>query len=95
MGANYDIELGGGYSLLPSVNWNYIDDTWVSTSNDPRGFQKAHSIVNAGLTLSAPADWSLSLDCNNCFDDTYITSVLIYPYINAPGSWSLKLRYEF
>ena len=33
-------------------------DSWVSTSNDPRGFQKGHSIVNAGLTLRSPDRWS-------------------------------------
>lgn len=95
VGANYSLDLGRGYSLQPAVNWNYIGDTWVSTSNDPRGFQKAHSIVNGGLTLRSDRGWSLGLECNNCFDDTYITSFLIYPYLNAPGSWLARLRYEF
>jgi iron complex outermembrane receptor protein len=95
VGVNYELQLGGGYTLQPAVNWNYISDTWVATSNDPRGFQKAHSIVNGGITLRSPDRWSLAVECNNCFDDTYITSFLIYPYLNAPGSWMVRLRYDF
>lgn len=95
VGANYSIDLGGSYSLDPSVNWNYVSGTWVSTSNDVRGFQAAHSLVNAGLTLRSDKGWSLGLECNNCFNSVYKTSFLIYPYLNAPGSWMIRGRYSF
>ena len=95
LGANYSFDLGNRLSLQPSVNWNYTSGTWVATSNDPRGFQPAHSLFNAGLTLRSGSGWSLGVECNNCFDKTYITSFLIYPYLNNPGSWMVRARYEF
>lgn len=95
VGGSYNWELGNGFSLQPSVNWNYISSTWVSTSNDPRGYQPGHSVVNAGLTLRSEAGWSLGLECNNCFDDLYMTSFLIYPYLSEPGRWMARLRYDF
>jgi len=95
LGANYNLELGGGWALQPSVNWNYTSSNWVSTSNDPRGFQDAHSIVNAGLILKSNANWSIGVECSNCFDSVYKTSFLIYPYLNSPGSWMVRTRYNF
>lgn len=95
LGVSYKADLGGGYSLSPTVNWRFVDDTWVSTSNDPRGFQKAYNLINAGLTLDTPDNWSLGIECSNCFDKVYRTSYLIYPYLNAPGSWMVRARYRF
>lgn len=94
-GINYEAQLGGGYTLTPSVNWRYTTETWVSTSNDPKGYQGGYSLVNAGLTLRSPDRWSVGVECNNCFDKEYWTSFLIYPYLNSPGSWMVKARYEF
>ncbi len=95
VGASYNWELGNGLSLQPAVNWNYISSTWVSTSNDPRGFQPGHSVVNGGVTLRSESGWSLGLECNNCFDDLYMTSFLIYPYLSDPGRWMARMRYNF
>ncbi|QIG78856.1 TonB-dependent receptor [Stakelama tenebrarum] len=95
LGFNYTAELGSGYSITPSVNWRYVSDTWVSTSNDMRGFQEGYSIFNAGLTFRMPSNVSLTLECSNCFDEVYRTSFLIYPYLNQPGSWMARARYDF
>ncbi|HET9427377.1 MAG TPA: TonB-dependent receptor [Allosphingosinicella sp.] len=95
VGFNYSYDLGGGLALEPSVNWVYVSDSWVSTSNDPRGLQKSHSLVNAGLTLRGDDRWSVGIECNNCFDDVYRTSFLIYPYLSAPGSWMVRTRFNF
>ena len=95
VGASYNWELGNGLSIQPAVNWNYISSTWVSTSNDPRGYQPGHSVVNGGVTLRSEDGWSLGLECNNCFDDLYMTSFLIYPYLSDPGRWMARLRYDF
>ncbi|WP_286774036.1 MULTISPECIES: TonB-dependent receptor [unclassified Sphingomonas] len=95
LGANYSFDLGGGYSLQPSANWNYISGTWVSTSNDKAGFQPAHSLFNGGLTLASDAGWSVGVECSNCFNSTYKTSFLIYPYLNNPGTWMARVRYNF
>lgn len=95
LGVSYTADLGNGYTLSPSVNWRYVDDTWVSTSNDPKGFQDDYNIVNAGITLRTPNNWSVSVECSNCFDEIYRTSFLIYPYLSNPGSWMIRTRYEF
>lgn len=95
LGANYSFDLGGGYSLQPSANWNYVSGTWVSTSNDIAGFQPAHSLFNGGLTLAADAGWSVGVECSNCFNSTFKTSFLIYPYLNNPGTWMARVRYNF
>ncbi|WP_298669769.1 TonB-dependent receptor [uncultured Sphingomonas sp.] len=95
LGGSYSFDLGGGYSLQPSANWNYISGTWVATSNDKAGFQPAHSLVNAGLTLGSDSGWSFGVECSNCFDSTYKTSFLIYPYLNNPGTWMARARYNF
>jgi iron complex outermembrane receptor protein len=96
LGGNYTFLLGNDFSLEPSVNWNYISGTWVSTFGAPTGYQPGHSIVNAGLTLrSAQHGWSLSVECNNCFNDRYRASFLIFPYFNNPGTWMLRAGYKF
>lgn len=95
VGFNYSHDLGGGMRLEPSVNWVYVSESWVSTSNDPRGFQEGHSLVNAGLTLRIGERLSVGVECTNCFDDVYRTSYLIYPYLSAPGSWMIRTRFNF
>jgi iron complex outermembrane receptor protein len=96
VGVNYTFLLNHDLSLEPSVNWNYVSGTWVSTFGDPTGFQPAHSIVNAGLTMrSAQHGLSLGVECNNCFNARYKTSFLIWPYLNNPGTWMARLGYNF
>ncbi len=95
VGINYAFDLGSGWQLQPSGNWNYVSSDWVATSNDPRGYQDAHSIFNAGLTLRSDFGWSIGVECSNCFNDTYKTSFLIYPYLNNPGTWMVRTRYNF
>jgi iron complex outermembrane receptor protein len=94
-GFNYSHNLKGDLWLEPSVNWVYVSDSWVSTSNDPRGLQEAHSLINAGLTLRSGRRWSVGVECNNCLDDVYRTSFLIYPYLSQPGSWMVRTRFNF
>ncbi|MHB9880636.1 TonB-dependent receptor [Pacificimonas sp. ICDLI1SI03] len=95
LGANYVADIGNGFTLTPSVAWNYVSDTWISTSNDPRGFQPGYSIFNAGLNFRTDEGWSIGIECNNCFDKVYRTSFLIYPYLSNPGTWMARARYEF
>ena len=96
VGVNYTFRFNGDLSLEPSVNWNYVSGTWVSTFGDPTGFQPAHSVVNAGVTLrSARRGLSLGVECNNCFNARYKTSFLIWPYLNNPGTWMARLGYNF
>jgi iron complex outermembrane recepter protein len=54
-------------------------------------------LINAGVTLNGPAKrWSLSLDCNNCFDKAFIQSALSnYSYLNPPRTWMARGRVNF
>ncbi len=95
LGTSYKVPLGRGFSLQPSVNWTYVSGTWVSTSGDPSGYQPGHSLINAGLTLASDRGLSIGIECSNCLNSTYKTSFLIYPYLNNPGTWMMRIRYGF
>jgi len=60
-------------------------------------FTPGHWLVNAGLALTGPEErWRLSLECTNCFDETYFQSSLAnYSYINQPMMWTVRARYNF
>ena len=92
---SYTADLGT-FQLIPSGTWAYTDGSFPSAQNDVRGFQKEHSLFNAGLTLrNRPMGWSLSAECTNCFNKRYVASFLIFPYLNEPGRWSIRGRYDF
>jgi iron complex outermembrane receptor protein len=57
----------------------------------------AHWLVNAGVALNSPEDrMRLSLECTNCFNETYFQSSLAnYSYLNQPMMWMLRARYNF
>lgn len=96
IGVNYTAELTDDLRLIPSVTWAYTDGSWPSAQNDVRGYQKAHSLFNGGISLKSLAGgWTLSAECTNCFDKRYVSSFLIYPYLNEPGRWTLRARYDF
>ena len=61
-----------------------------------RGYQEAGSTFNAGITLrNVSQGWSIAAECNNCFDRRYVASFLIFPYLNEPGRWSIRVRKDF
>lgn len=96
LGANYTFHLGNDVSFTPSAAWQYTDGSWVSTSNDPRGFQNRHSLFNFGLSLrSESLRASVTAECTNCFGKTFKTSFLIYPYLNEPARWMVRARKDF
>ncbi len=96
LGANYTFHLNNSTSLVSNATWAYTEGSWVSTSNDPRGYQNAHSLFNFGLSLrSSSLGASITAECTNCFNQTYKTSFLIYPYLNDPGRWMLRVRKDF
>jgi iron complex outermembrane receptor protein len=126
MGASYEAQLGGGYTLVPSVNGSFhsrqevaianlsLYNAPVSGVNQPAsgpfpanpfgngdfitGSQsEAVWLVNAGLTLNAPDKaWSLSLDCTNCLNESYVQSALSnYSYLNRPMEWTVRAKYRF
>ncbi|WCM28790.1 TonB-dependent receptor [Sphingomonas sp. QA11] len=96
LGANYTADLGGSFQLTPSVTWAYTDGSFPSAQNDVRGYQAKHSLFNGGLMLrNRDMGWSLSADCTNCFNKNYVSSFLIFPYLNEPGRWTVRARFDF
>ncbi|MGF7149944.1 iron complex outermembrane receptor protein [Sphingomonas zeicaulis] len=95
VGANYTAEFGD-FRLTPSVSWAYTDGSWPSAQNDARGYQEAHGLWNGGISLRNVAQgWTLSAECTNCFDRRFVSSFLIFPYLNEPGRWTVRARYDF
>ena len=93
---SYVFPLSAGMELAPTAGWNYTSNNWVSSSNQPGSFQPAHSLFNGGLTLrNRDQRWSVTAECFNCFNKTYVVSFLTFQYLNEPGRWSLRAKYDF
>ena len=96
LGFNYKIQFNDEVSLTPSASWFYTKGNWASTSNDPRGYQNAHSLFNGGLGLRfEDLGLTVAAECTNCFNKVFKTSFLIYPYLNEPGRWMARVRKDF
>ena len=54
-------------------------------------------LVNASLALRTDdKNWTLALECSNCFDKNYIESSLANTtYINPPRTWQVRLKRDF
>lgn len=57
----------------------------------------AHFLVGASLSMrTEDGNWLLSLECDNCFDESYGQSSLVnYTYLNPPRTWMVKARRRF
>ena len=57
----------------------------------------AHTLVNAALALKTDDNnWTLSLECRNCFDKAYAQSeALGYTYLNPPRTWLVRAKRVF
>lgn len=72
-----------------------MGDSWAATANTPTGRQKAHSTFNGGVSLrDNDGRWSLTADCTNCSNESYVVSYLVCPYLPEPRRWSVRLRYD-
>ncbi len=54
-------------------------------------------LVNASVALRTDdKNWTLALECSNCFDKNYIESSLANTtYINPPRTWQVRLKRDF
>jgi iron complex outermembrane receptor protein len=96
LGFNYVIPLTDQFELVPSANWTFRKGSWVSAANTPGTFQPNTNVFNAGLTFrNVDAGWSITAECTNCSDETYVTSFITFQYLNEPVRWLVKARYEF
>jgi len=91
--------LNGSLSLTASVN--YASEACINSGCDPdlnfdTRYSDARTLVNAGLVYrSAERDWEVGLECQNCFDESYNTAFLVFPYLNEPMRWQLRFSKRF
>jgi iron complex outermembrane recepter protein len=95
LGLSGRFEMGPNLTLIPSVTYTHIAAHDSATANTPRGRTASRDLFNAGVSLRAGQGWSLTAECNNCTNEAYVTSFLVYPYINEPRRWSVRARYDF
>ena len=97
IGGAYDFSIANGWNLTPSANVRFVGETFVGTANEQASFEDGYTLVNAGLALSDDDDkWRASLECKNCFDETFTTNFLAGTvYSNNPITWQATLRRNF
>jgi iron complex outermembrane receptor protein len=95
VGANYTFNVTDRWELIPSINWSHIKGHFIGTANTPISYQHTRDTFNAGVTLKDSSGWSLTADCTNCTNKAYVVSFLIYPYLNEPVRWNVRLKKEF
>ncbi|WP_394730079.1 TonB-dependent receptor [Altererythrobacter sp. GH1-8] len=80
-GNTYPANTIGLGDFIDPLSGSFSDDRWI---------------VNASVTLSNVAGWSLVAECKNCFDEEAIESALAnYGYLNSPRTWTLRAKFDF
>lgn len=83
VGAQYDADLGGGWSISPRVDVHFTGGSWGSNFNTIRDKIAAYEIVNAQVTLTAPEErFFARAFVSNLFNSQAITG----KYITDPSS---------
>jgi iron complex outermembrane receptor protein len=86
VGADYSPSLGGNLKGIVQANWQYQSSVYY-VAEDPQTFQKAYSIVNAGLGIrDRDRKWEVVAFVNNVFDQQYYPSL-----INTAGNFGNKI----
>jgi iron complex outermembrane receptor protein len=76
VGADYSPSLGGNLKGVAQANWQYQSSVYY-VAEDPQTFQKAYSIVNAGLGVrDKDRKWEIVAFVNNLFDVQYYPSLV-------------------
>ena len=86
IGADYSPSLGGDLRGVVQANWQYQSGVYY-VAEDPQTFQKAYSIVNAGLGVrDKDHKWEVVAFVNNLFDKQYYPSL-----VNSAGNFGSKV----
>ena len=84
--ADYSPSLGGNLKGIVQANWQYQSSVYY-VAEDPQTFQKAYSIVNAGLGVrDKDRKWEIVAFVNNLFDVQYYPSL-----VNTAGNFGNKI----
>jgi iron complex outermembrane receptor protein len=86
VGADYSPSLGGNLKGVVQASWQYQSSVYY-VAEDPQTFQKAYSIVNAGLGVrDKDRKWEVVAFVNNLFDVQYYPAL-----VNSAGNFGNKL----
>jgi iron complex outermembrane receptor protein len=86
VGMDYSPSLGGDLRGVAQANWQYQSGVYY-VAEDPQTFQKAYSIVNAGLGVrDKDHKWEVVAFVNNLFDTQYYPAL-----VNTAGNFGSKL----
>ena len=86
IGADYSPSLGGNLKGVVQANWQYQSSVYY-VAEDPQTFQKAYSIVNAGLGVrDKDRKWEIVAFVNNLFDVQYYPAL-----VNTAGNFGNKM----
>jgi hypothetical protein len=94
VGFTHGIAVSELWSLNSTLSAQYTSDFIADTTEQSVG--EAHTTLNASIALDN-GDWRVALDCENCTDREYFVSRIppVSPYLNRPGSWSLRVMRRF
>jgi len=104
-GVEYGVEVGGGYTLTPRVQYSHVDSQWASVFQvRPTDFIPARDIVDATLRLTPEGKgWSAELYASNLFDERYVLSKAVaaakqggrIQYYGAPRQYGVRVGITF
>jgi len=96
-GMNYEIALTDNLNLVPNAAIFYTAKQNVGTAGLEIAQTGDYVMANASLSLEeSTGAWSVSAECTNCFGKRYVHSILAgTQYLNDPGTWTLRARYNF
>jgi iron complex outermembrane recepter protein len=74
LGAQYTFPVGGGYTLVPRIDFYYQTQMWGRIFEDPADRIAGYTVTNAQIQLNAPENaWYVQLFVKNAFNATYVT----------------------
>jgi len=99
---SYDARISGIGVVTPTANLSYTSAYAVATAGSPNqtngSYQPSQTYINASLALRPASleNLSFSIECRNCFNKNYVLTNLVGGlFLDRPGSWLFRARYDF
>jgi iron complex outermembrane receptor protein len=74
----YARPVGAGLELGVTTDYNWRSETQYSINQTPDTVEPAYGMWNAGVSLSAPGNWRLSVLVRNLLDDSYSPALVAF-----------------
>lgn len=102
LGTQYDIQLSGGASLTPRIDYTVTDDYVLNASALLQREQKGFGLLNARLTYDSGANWKVDLSGSNLTNEYYLNSGLYdlpgginFTTVGRPREFGLTFDFRF